>query len=72
MEIKTEGFRDTGEGSFISWCLLEPTKETDTEILDELDMDSYYSGPGGAFGHAPCVWRTSTRILVTQFCGLDI
>lgn len=43
-----------------------------SEQIPELDPYGHYSGPGQPFSNRPSVWRTRTRVLVTQRCGLDV
>ena len=46
------------------------------DIWDEAAWHSgfseFYRGPGLSFGHSPSVRITRTRVLVKQYCGLDI
>lgn len=40
--------------------------------IPELNPFGYYRGPGQAFSSPPTVWRSRTRVLITQREGLDV
>lgn len=71
-----KGIKDFGDGAGVAWFLFPATK-TDDEIREQLEaeglaFDGYTGHPGQSFARAACIRRTSTRVLVTQFGGLDI
>lgn len=79
MEIKAEGTKILNPGTIdeatISWVLLDAlgVKDMDdNDILDDLGMFAYNGGAGRPFSHTPLVYRKNTRVVVTQFHGLDV
>lgn len=67
--IKASGFKGDQESGY-DWILFSGDK-TDDEVLTHFSAP-YYGGPGRAFTQEPSIWRTKTRVLVTQYGGLDI
>jgi hypothetical protein len=73
MTIHLIEFKAFGDGAGLSWGVF-PVTMNDGEILQAFcdDPDGYYSGVGQTFARRACLRRTATRVLVTQFHGLDI
>jgi hypothetical protein len=65
---------DTGE-SWTSWVLVRkdriPEEYTNEEIVCRF-FHCYDRGPGRAFGHEPIYKIVGNKMLIKQFCGLDI
>lgn len=66
--------RDKEEPFWIEWALFhkDQVPEDDYEIIGLLDCYRVYRGPGQFFAHEACIRRVGKRVLVQQFCGLDI
>jgi len=71
METKS-GYRDFGDSSLSWWVLPIVTDEQLKNFLEINHIQAYYCGPGQGFAGKPCIRRSSSRILITQRCGLDV
>jgi len=66
-------FKSLGDGDGISWAMYPRKRGITNTIRQEWDgLGAYYNGPGLHFGREPMMRVTRTRILVTQYHGLDI
>lgn len=64
---------DGYESSWLNWWAIDADKEMeDWEILETLNIHSYYQGPGRVYGHQPIIHRYKDKVVVMQNCGLDI
>ena len=73
------GVRHTDESSSICWwAFYKEDLPSDIDLKDEglagnlTGLCRRYSGPGRSFSQEPTARISRTRVLVTQFCGLDI
>jgi len=80
-------FRDPSEASCTKYVVLDKA-ECEAELLrtigpraqdDDYDLahvltgwDRHYGGPGRSFSEEPKVQVFGTKVLVTQYCGLDV
>jgi len=78
----SEGYRPSGDFAGLSWVVF-PASMTDEQVMDwwddygriatGLSFEGYRaSGAGQSFAYRATIRRTNTRVLVTQFSGLDV
>jgi hypothetical protein len=67
-----QGIKHTGDAGGISWALYRPEISDDAIRAAWGEFEGYDSGPGRQFARRACIRRTATRVLVTQFAGLDV
>ena len=80
-QAKHEGLKRTSDIGGISWAVF-PSSMADEDIREwwdaygriatGLSFDGHYGGAGEFFCHPAVIRRTATRVLVTQFAGLDV
>jgi hypothetical protein len=68
--LATAGHKSLSDESGIDWQVYPPAM-SDEDVLSDWDS-AFNGGPGRSFTNSPCLRRTGTRVLVTQFIGLDI
>lgn len=58
----------------IEWILFdtEDVPEDDDELLERIGFIAFNAGAGMQFAHKGFVRRLNKRVLVTQYCGVDI
>ena len=76
LKPKAQGHQERTEGeSWYNWVLYDKKEVEgmdDDEIISMSGMIHYYGGPGQVFSEAGYVKRVGKRVLVKQYCGLDI
>ncbi|HRH44716.1 MAG TPA: hypothetical protein PKY82_23970 [Pyrinomonadaceae bacterium] len=72
---ETVNLTEKSETNYVAWKVF-PTKEvqslSDQELIDKVGIYRSYQGAGQPYAGEPCVFRSTTRVLVSQQHGWDI
>lgn len=79
VQPKREGASQISECSTIRWAVFNRAdvehmlSDDRVEVAEDLTgWYSFYNGAGRSFGENPTVRLSRTRVLVTQYCGVDV